>query len=288
MLSRSMLLKSNSYVVKDENKVIIDSNERLAAKIEAISEMLKSTEEPEFTDEFSQGLEADQVAALLEDGEESENVIKANPQPVYDGPSPEELIANAQAQIEQMKQSAMEEMDALRENTLQSARDEGYKQGYDQGYQEGVDKASQMEEAVKQELAEREQALMEQYQSKMQELEPELMDTLTDIYEHVFSVKLSEYRNVILHLISTTLHRIDGSVNYLVRVSAEDYPFVSMQKQSVLEPCVTGSAKLEVIEDVTLSRNECMIETDSGIYDCSVGTELKELKKELVLLSYEK
>jgi flagellar assembly protein FliH len=60
-----------------------------------------------------------------------------------------------------------------------------------------------------------------------------------------------------------------------------------MQKQEVLYKCVTESAKLEVVEDITLSQNECLIETESGIYDCSVGTELQELKKQLLLLCYQ-
>ena len=40
-------------------------------------------------------------------------------------------------------------------------------------------------------------------------------------------------------------------------------------------------------EDVTLKKNQCLIETDGGIFDCSLGVELKELKKQLLLLSYD-
>lgn len=37
---------------------------------------------------------------------------------------------------------------------------------------------------------------------------------------------------------------------------------------------------MDIIEDMTLAKNECMIETDNGIFDCGLGTELSELKTE--------
>jgi len=45
---------------------------------------------------------------------------------------------------------------------------------------------------------------------------------------------------------------------------------------------------LEIAEDMTLSPTQCYIETDNGIYDCSLDTELAELSRKLKLLSYEK
>lgn len=49
----------------------------------------------------------------------------------------------------------------------------------------------------------------------------------------------------------------------------------------------TGSAHVEIIEDMTLSQAECFIETENGIYDCSLDTQLRELERKLKLLSYE-
>ena len=47
-----------------------------------------------------------------------------------------------------------------------------------------------------------------------------------------------------------------------------------------------SSATVEVINDVTLTAGNCFVETDGGIFDCSLGTELELLKKELRVLSY--
>ena len=45
---------------------------------------------------------------------------------------------------------------------------------------------------------------------------------------------------------------------------------------------------MEVIEDISLRKNECLIETEGGIFDCGLGTQLAELSRKLRLLSYEK
>ncbi|MBR6293999.1 MAG: flagellar assembly protein FliH, partial [Lachnospiraceae bacterium] len=70
-----------------------------------------------------------------------------------------------------------------------------------------------------------------------------------------------------------------------VHVSRDDHEYVSSNKDELLSD-VSASANVEIIEDSTLKEGNCFIETDGGIYDCSIGTELELLKKELKILSY--
>lgn len=73
-----------------------------------------------------------------------------------------------------------------------------------------------------------------------------------------------------------------------MHVSKDDYPYVNMQKKDLSEGAVGGRGVLEVVEDITLHKNECMIETDGGVFDCGLGTQLDELTKRLKLLSFSK
>ena len=63
---------------------------------------------------------------------------------------------------------------------------------------------------------------------------------------------------------------------------------MSMQKKQIAAGGVSSNASLEIVEDITLSKNQALIETESGIFDCSLGTQLTELGRKLRLLSYEK
>lgn len=158
--------------------------------------------------------------------------------------------------------------------------------GYTQGYSEGNQKAMQETQAKMAELSEKEAAMEREYQEKLDNVEPYLVDKLTDIYDHIFAVDLSEYRNVIFHLISNTLHALENTDTYLIHVSEQDYQFVSMQKTQIAEDGGVKPSMLEFVEDRTLGKNECLIETPDGIYDCSLSVQLSELKRKLLLLSY--
>lgn len=284
MLSKkSNLLKYQYVTLNEEDARVIDYNERIAEKIAELSQNLQETMESEsadeFVDGFSGGLDAEQVSALLDD--DAGNVIKA--EPVYEGPSPDELLAQAQEQIDAMLANAQAEAEMM--------KSQAYEEGQKQGYQSGLLKATQELEAKEdllcREYEEKENRLTGIYQQKLEEIEPVLIDTLTDIYEHIFHVKLSDERDVIVHLIGNTLRKTDSSSEYLIHVSPQDLAFVSMHKDALMEAGGIVNSSVEFIEDVTLKKNQCLIETDGGIFDCSLGVELKELKKQLLLLSYD-
>ena len=70
-----------------------------------------------------------------------------------------------------------------------------------------------------------------------------------------------------------------------MHISPDDYDDVMEEKES-LDACISyPSTTMEIIEDPLLKENECMIESDSGVFDCSLGVELSELTRKLKLLS---
>ncbi len=277
------VVKFTQFSEEEQETVIIDSNERIAERIAELSRDLQDSlgedEDGTFADGFSEGLDADQVSALLDD--DGGNVIKA--EPVYEGPSPEELIAEAQEQIDAMLQQAQEEANNIREQ----ARKEGFDSGFIEGQQQGLAEAQAVKQQYDKEHVQEEARLKDVYQKKIRELEPELVDLLTDIYEHIFNVSLSDQKDLIVHLIKNALQKTDSSKEYLLHVSSDDYAYVGMQKKEIMDEAGITNASFEVIEDATMKKGQCMIETESGIFDCSLGVELKELKKQLVLLSFE-
>ena len=119
------------------------------------------------------------------------------------------------------------------------------------------------------------------------ELEPKFVDTITGIYEHIFHVDLHSYREVLCYLISATMRNTEDNKSFLIHVSKEDYPYVSMQKKQITAQAASPNASVEIIEDMTLGKGECLIETEGGIFDCGLGTQLAELRQKLKLLSYE-
>ena len=279
----SNVLKRGFTYIKEEESRVIDSNALAAKKMSVVSSD-KIGLKPADKDGFSLGLAAD-VLEVLPEGEENASMdadldaLFAAQEPVEQGPSAEELKAQAMLEIEQMKQEAMASIEAERHRALEEARA--------QGYQDGLQKGMQEVEGQKKALSQKEAELHQQYEELLDELEPKMIDALSGIYEHIFKVDLSGHRDIIIHLIAGVLRKIEGGRNYIVHVSKEDYPYVSMQKRQIIAEGASSNAVLEIVEDIALSKNQALIETDSGIIDCSLGTQLSELTRNIKLLSYE-
>jgi flagellar assembly protein FliH len=299
--------------VDPENTRVIDSNAKAEEKLKEIAIELakKCGEEPDFADGFTQGITAVDVSQLV--GEEFEGIensgdgqeTDSNGNPVLYKKTiqvaasaeqvKEELITEAKTEIENMKQEAQTHIEQERVKAVEEGKSQGYQEGleegkaegYKQGHQEGLDSVAQLKEELLKENEEAKDKLEKEYQQKLREVEPKFIDTLTGIYEHIFHVNLKNSRELIVYLIQNTMRNIEGSGTYLIHISKEDFPFASMQKKELVKGTNINLDNVELLEDVTLNKNECMIETGNGVFDCSLGTQLEALNEQLRLLSYE-
>ncbi|MCR5558305.1 MAG: hypothetical protein K6F75_12205 [Butyrivibrio sp.] len=287
----SNLFKAGFVNYDNSDTFVIDSNELANQKIEAFQELeLKKQRELEPTNEdflennleedFVPGIDMEQLSQLTED----QGMMEPFPDPQFDMEAMQAEIdlklQQAQEQADAIIQDAQEQANAL----ISQAQEEGHRQGYEAGYQEGVAAA----ESLKAEIEQQRGDLEAEYQQIVDGIEPEMVDVLTQIYEHVLGIELREDKGIILHLLKTTLSRIEPGNNIIVHVSSDDYDDVIDERAS-LEACITSpSTTMEIIEDPLLKENECMIESDSGIFDCSLGVELSELSRKLKLLSFDR
>ena len=293
------LYKSYWVEIADDDKVIIDSNLLLEKRIEEHETLRRHRAEApmgyddqesdaeEGEPEFVGGLGGEQIDALLSDSEDGAegSIIKAAP--VEEGPDLEEIeaqaqamIEDAQAQIDEMMENARREIEEERRRTLEDAN----KLGYDEGYKRGHAEADELKQALEAEK----QQLREEYDRMVENLEPKFVDTITEIYSHIFGIELADNRDILVHLIDATLRQVETSKTYLVHVSKDDYPFVNVHKQELTDGATAGKGMVEIIEDIALSQGACLIETDGGIFDCGIDTQLQELTNRLQVLSFEK
>ncbi len=282
----STLIKSYSvnYAAQNEKKEkrIIDSNQAVSDRIKELSDMLEQSEEDVSADDFNEGLDAEQVDALLSDPDDIPPEVAAGNEKarriVEEAEEEAQRILNdANEQAEKLIADADEQAGAV----LEEARTRGEEEGNQKGYEEGMQRAQEAERQAEEKAA----ALEAEYEEMKAALEPKMVETLTGIYSHVLGVDLSDRNDVILHLLREGVRNTEGAKNILVHVSKDDHEFV-LSNIEELSAGLGGSVSVEVIEDMTLPQGSALVETDGGIFDCSLGTELGLLAKELKLLSY--
>ena len=275
------------FVHLGEDARVIDMNAILEKRLKEEAERRSREPEHELVaaqDGFTEGLNAEKVDVLLEPDAEAASQQNASIQ------EQEQLkqkieearneLAGLQAQIEQEKEQAQLEIDQMKAKAFEEANE----QGYQEGYRKGLDSVQELQKQCEDERLQQEQ----EYQKKLEEMEPLMVDTLCDVYSHIFKVEAKEHKELVLKLLQDTLLKVDGTGSIIVHVAKEDYAYVQEQKAALLEEAGMQSGSVEIVSDAALARAQCMIETEGGVYDCSLDTELAELKRRLMLLAYQK
>lgn len=273
------------FIHLGESARIIDMNEILEQRLK--EEAQRRSREPELVaaqDGFTEGLDAEKVDVLLEPDAETASMqnasIQEQEQLNREVEAARNELAGLQARIEQEKEQAQLEIEQMKAKAFEEADE----QGYQEGYRKGLDSVQELQKQCEAEWLQQEQ----EYQKRLQEMEPVMVDTLCDVYSHIFKVEAKEHKELVLKLLQDTLLKVDSTGSIMIHVAKEDYAYVQEQKAALLEGAGMQSGSVEIVSDATLARAQCMIETEGGVYDCSLDTELAELKRRLMLLAYQK
>lgn len=254
----SNLLKFHA-VVCDEHTKMIDYNDLIEERLkERVQQKQNQEEEPE--DGFVAGLEIKEIDVVEEEQEaDAEELLKQSREEA------DRLVEEARRQAEELMAQALEE-------------------GRRQGYEEGMAKAQAECDKRITELNQKEAQLQQKYQNQIKEMEPNLVEKILEVVEHVVSVEVKDKQDMVIHLLEGTLNHINSSNQFMIRVAKEDYGLVKDNK-SLLEEQVIKNSNIEIVEDLCLGKNQCMIETDGGIFDCSLDVQLENLKKAILILA---
>lgn len=275
------------FVHLGEDARVIDMNAILEKRLKEEAERRSRQPEHELVaaqDGFTEGLNAEKVDVLLEPDAEAASQqnasIQEQEQLNQEIEEARNELASLQAQLEQEKEQAQLEIDQMKAKAFEEANE----QGYQEGYRKGLDSVQELQKQCEDERLQQEQ----EYQKKLEEMEPLMVDTLCDVYSHIFKVEAKEHKELVLKLLQDTLLKVDGTGSIIVHVAKEDYAYVQEQKGALVEEAGMQSGSVEIVSDAALARAQCMIETEGGVYDCSLDTELAELKRRLMLLAYQK
>lgn len=187
----------------------------------------------------------------------------------------EEARNNAQAILDDANAQAEEILEAARANAealKNLAQQEGEKDGYNQGTQRAA-----MELAAKQQEYDDSLAAIEQdYMNRALSLEREVVDVCCDVFQKVFLAQIDGKKDILYHLLDNCIRGIDPSHQMQIKVNEANVEFLRSKKNEIMER-VGSDVVVDIIGDPVLSESQCIIDTDGGLFDCGIDTELDEL-----------
>lgn len=260
--SLSNLIKSSYILFDNGEKRIIDSDSR--KDLFTPISFANLQEEDEVESEYVEGIPQKKIEKLIM---EETDLMKEKANNML-----EDAIKKSREMVEQARMDAYKE----REEILQSAKEEGYQNGYQSGLGEIERLQEELEQGIRMNRIE--------YERQLAELEPKFINIVVSLIEKITGVLVEDKKDIILHLVNRTLNNLNNNMSFLIKVSKDDYNNVYTHKEEFLSFLREGS-QIEIFEDQSLIKNQCMIETENSIIDCSLDIQLKNLITDLKLLA---
>ena len=288
-LSRNIIYQMQIKPDSDD-ELIINSNDLVQERME---ELQREMEQKAKEEAFRQMMEPRPVL-----DEEGNPVLDEEGNPVVEVPDPSEFeVQEEEPQIDYAEQAREEaemilnqarmEADSILQDAMNQAeemRSNAVASGHDEGYRDGMARATQEMEMARAEIqAERDQMNAE-LKDRQQGMGHDLVDVITEVVEKVFLVQFADKKEIVLHLVDNALSNIEGSKIFQIKVSEYNYEFLENNKVD-LQDRVGSDVQVDIVLDPLLDQSQCIIETDGGIFDCSLGVQLENLIKDLRSLS---
>ena len=254
-------------------------NEKIKEKLQAVIDA-ESAAGDQSSDGFVNGLTADVVERLTQDDDANEET-SATQEELENHIN--ELREEAESIIADANEQAQKIIDDADEQVKRAA-----KEAKDNGYEEGLAQAdaeySLRKDELEKEYESRKKQLEQEYTEKRNKIEPELINVLTDVYNKVILSIADEDKEVLVHLINGVLSDAEKSDEFVIKCSPQDYSYIS-ENQGKIFCNMSKDITLDITTDETLGKNDCIIETDGAVFDCSLDKELANLTKKIKMLS---
>ena len=137
---------------------------------------------------------------------------------------------------------------------------------------------------MKEGLQAEKQKLISQYSEKEEQMEEKLVDAILEVVDHVFHSELSGKKDIIMHLVEDTLSGCEPSGEFLIHMSPTNIRDFSDEIKKIRSDAPENT-NIEFVSDEAMGDDMCTIETDGGIFDCSIDTELDGLMRDIKALS---
>ena len=176
------------------------------------------------------------------------------------------IISEANRESLEMTTHAIEEADELN------------RRAYDEGYDKGINDARYRIGSLIEEAQKIRDYLDIRRENQGKEIEASTVNLIIDISKKVIGCELEQNENAVLSLVKNALTKNSYTKKASLRVAQEDFEIVLANRITILRT-VEGLNDLEVLEDISLPRGSCILDTPSGEINASIEIQIKELEK---------
>ncbi len=187
-----------------------------------------------------------------------------------------EIIKNAQEQAADIVAKAKAEQDGLRDD----AKKEGYDNGHEAGYKDGSDEVERLVDRMHKIL----EAVMSRREEILNETEQQIVELVILMTRKVVKVLAENQKQVVMANVLQALKKVKGRGDVTIRVNLADVKLTTEHIQDFIHQ-VENVKNITVLEDSSVEKGGCVVETDFGAIDARISSQLTELETKILEIS---
>ena len=188
----------------------------------------------------------------------------------------QDIVEKAKAEAQDIISNAKIEEKSI----FEKSKSDGFKAGHEEGYKAGNEEA--------QRLVERIHKMIEAVQAKRQEIldntEQQIVNLVILIARKVVKIMSENQKSVIMSNVLQALKKVKGSGDVTLRVNLADVKLTTEHIKDFIHQ-VENIKNISVVEDSSVEKGGCIVETDFGAIDARISSQLNELETQILNIS---
>lgn len=185
-------------------------------------------------------------------------------------------VEAAEARIRELEAQAKERIDNVHKEAFRKGFDEGREDGYKEGKAEVERLTGRLHAIIERALDKRGEIL--------EKTEAEIVELVLLVAKKVVKVISENQKNVVIQNIVQALRKLRSRSEVTIRVNLADLQLASEHAKDFV--AMAENAKhIQIVEDTTIDRGGCIIETDFGEIDARIASQLHELEEKILDIS---
>lgn len=186
------------------------------------------------------------------------------------------IIQKAKDEAAKIIADAQSERDKLKND----AQKEGFDKGHEEGYQNGVDEVNRIIERMHKIL----EAVMQRRDEILQETESQIVELVILMARKVIKILSENQKNVVMANTLAALKKLRTRGTVTLRVNLDDVKLTTAHVKEFIQH-VENVQGITVLEDSSVEKGGCIVETDFGSIDARISSQLTELENKILEIS---
>ncbi|MCR4790952.1 MAG: flagellar assembly protein FliH [Treponemataceae bacterium] len=170
------------------------------------------------------------------------------------------------------------------DSQCQGKFDDAYQQGLSKGHEDGYQEGHQEAERLVSRLHDIIDKTIERRQEILDETEQQIVDLVLLMSRKVVKVISENQKNVVMNNVLQALRKVKGRCDVTIHVNMEDVKLTSEHAEDFIKS-VENINNISVVEDSSVDKGGCIIETDFGSVDARISSQLTELEQKILEIS---